>query len=105
MDFNKLKQRVEVLWQEVQRIEAEGGGGSSDAYTKAQTDILLAEKADKSTTYTKTEVDTALSGKQATLVVGTNLDNTPTDSSTNPITSGGVYIVVGNINSVLEEVL
>lgn len=30
-------------------------------------------KADKSTTYTKTEVDTALSGKQATLVSGTNI--------------------------------
>lgn len=30
-------------------------------------DAALAAKADKSTTYTKTEVDTALSGKQATL--------------------------------------
>lgn len=43
--------------------------------------------------------------KQDALVVGTNLDNTPVENSTNPITSGGVYAVVGNINTVLEEVL
>lgn len=50
-------------------------------------------------------VTNAINGKQATLVVGTNLDDTPTQGSTNPITSGGVYTVVGNINTVLEEVL
>lgn len=33
----------------------------------------ISGKADKATTYTKTEVDTALSGKQATLVSGTNI--------------------------------
>ena len=44
-------------------------------------------------------------GKQDALVVGTNLDNTPVENSTNPVTSGGVYAVVGDINSVLEEVL
>lgn len=44
-------------------------------------------------------------GKQDALVIGTNLDNTPVENSTNPITSGGVYAVVGNINTVLEEVL
>lgn len=44
-------------------------------------------------------------GKQDALVVGTNLDNTPVENSTNPVTSGGVYAVVGNINAVLEEVL
>ena len=47
----------------------------------------------------------AVNGKQDALVVGTNLDNTPVENSTNPITSGGVYAVVGDINSVLEEVL
>ena len=55
--------------------------------------------------YTKAETDTLLGAKQATLVVGTNLDDTPIQGSTNPITSGGVYSVVGNINSVLEGVL
>ena len=51
------------------------------------------------------KINSELSGKQATLVVGTNLDNTPTQNSTNPITSGAVYSALGDINSVLEEVL
>lgn len=50
-------------------------------------------------------ITAAVNGKQDALVVGTNLDNTPVENSTNPITSGGVYAVVGNINAVLEEVL
>ena len=61
--------------------------------------------APQSTTYTKTETNNLLNGKQAALVVGTNLDNTPVENSTNPITSGGVYSVIGDINAVLEEVL
>ena len=48
---------------------------------------------------------TTWNGKQDALVVGTNLDNTPTQGSTNPITSGGVYSVIGDINSVIEGVL
>lgn len=43
--------------------------------------------------------------KQDTLVVGTNLDNTPTENSTNPITSGGVYSTVGNIDSALSGLI
>ena len=50
-------------------------------------------------------ITAAVNAKQDALVVGTNLDNTPVENSTNPITSGGVYAVVGNINTVLEEVL
>lgn len=42
--------------------------------------------ASAANTYTKTEVDTALGGKQGTLT----FDSTPTASSTNPVTSGGV---------------
>lgn len=61
--------------------------------------------APQSTTYTKTETDTLLGAKQASLVVGTNLDSTPIENSINPITSGGVYAAIGNINTVLEEVL
>lgn len=34
-----------------------GGGGSGDGYTKAETDALLEDKADKILTYTKQEVD------------------------------------------------
>lgn len=40
-------------------------------------------------------------GKQDALT----FDTTPTENSTNPVTSGGIYNVIGNINSVLEEVL
>lgn len=32
-------------------------------------------------------------------------DTTPTENSTNPVTSGGIYNVIGDINTVLEEVL
>lgn len=75
---------------------------SSDVYTKNQADAMfitahqdISGKADKSTTlagygitnaYTKDEVDTSLQGKQSTLT----FDITPTTSSTNPVTSGGV---------------
>ena len=62
------------------------GGGSGDSYTKQ-------------------EINALLEGKQNVLAVGTNLDATPIENSTNPITSGGVYAVIGNINSILEEVL
>lgn len=64
------------------------------SYTGSQIDEAVAkanEAAPQSTTYTKTEVDSALSGKQASLVVGTNLDSAPTENSTNPVTSDGVY--------------
>lgn len=42
--------------------------------------------ADKSDTYTKTETNTLLAGKQNNLT----FDSTPTANSTNPVTSGGV---------------
>lgn len=38
-----------------------------DAYTRQETDDLLALKADKADTYTKQQVDTALAGKQDTI--------------------------------------
>ena len=54
-------------------------GDLSNYYTKSETSgatqisTALNAKADTATTYTKTEVDTALGGKQATLVSGTNI--------------------------------
>lgn len=39
------------------RIEAAIESGGGDSYTKAETDALLDFKADKSNTYTKTEID------------------------------------------------
>lgn len=89
----------------------------------------LGNKADKSDTYTKTEVDTALSnvqgqltfdnvptansdnpvkssgiktaldGKQDTLT----FDSTPTANSNNPVTSGGVYTALQNVNIDIDD--
>lgn len=49
---------------------------------------------------TETEKQT-WNGKQDALT----FDTAPTENSTNPVTSGGIYNVIGDINSVLEEVL
>lgn len=68
-----LKQRVEILAQEVKELqESGGGGGSVDAYTKAESDEKFLSKADAVSTYA---------------------------------TKDYVNSIVGNINSVLEEVL
>lgn len=81
------------------------------AYFKSKLGAAAVKNVDSTPTASSTNlvesggVATALAGKQATLVVGTNLDNVPTSGSTNPITSGAVYTVVGDINTVLEEVL
>ena len=89
----------------------------------------LGNKADKSNTYTKTEVDTALSNVQSTLtfdnVPTANSDNpvkssgiktaldgkqdtltfdsTPTANSTNPVTSGGIYTALQNVNIDIDD--
>ena len=70
----------------LEKVIAEHSGGSGDSYTKAETDALL-------------------NNKQNALVVGTNLDDVPTEDSTNPITSGGVYNTVGNLDSALDSLI
>ena len=45
--------------------------------------------------YTKTEVDGLLEGYQETLT----FDSAPTENSTNPVTSGGVYTAINNLDS------
>lgn len=116
------------------------------AYTGAQIDAGIAAAnaaAPQETTYTKTEVDTALSGKAnsadlaavatsgsyndlsnkptipaaqvnsdwnassgvAQILNKPGITSTATQGSTDLITSGGVYTIVGDINAVLEEVL
>lgn len=119
MELAKIKQRLEILWNEVEKLEAAGGGGSpTDAYTKAQTDALLNTKADKSTTYTKTEVDYEIDSEVGTAIAALDVnstaatghvirsiaqedgkiaavaelvDTTPTTGSTKLCTSGGIY--------------
>jgi len=60
----------------------------------ATVNTQLAAKADASAVYTKSETDTALAAKQNTLT----FDSTPTANSTNPVTSGGVYTALSNID-------
>lgn len=46
--IGQIRQRLEILYQMFEQLEQGGGGGSpTDAYTKAQTNALLAEKVDK----------------------------------------------------------
>ena len=52
--------------------------------------------------YTKSEVDTALNGKQDTLT----FDDTPTQSSNNPVKSGGIYTALsGKVNNTGNETI
>lgn len=68
-----------------------GGIPSTDMASAVQTSLGKADSAVQPSSlndyYTKTQVDTALAGKQATLT----LDNSPTNGSNNPVKSGGVY--------------
>ena len=59
-----------------------GGGGGGDTYTKAQIDAMMAQKQNVLT-----------------------FDTTPTQNSTNPVTSGGLYNVLGDISSALTAIL
>jgi hypothetical protein len=111
-----------------------GGNIMPEIYTSKHTGAEIDEGIDKaysaapqSTTYSKTETDQLLAGKansSSLAAVATSgnyndlsnkptlgaaasrgVDTTATSGSTNLITSGGVYTIVGDINTVLESVL
>ena len=78
-------------------------GGTFDPslyYDKTATDNLLANKADKSTTYTKTEVDNAItaatSTKQDTLVSGTNIKTVGAQSV---LGSGNIALMTAHVGT------
>ena len=78
-------------------------GGQFDPalyYDKTATDALLANKADTATTYTKTEVDNAItaatSTKQDTLVSGTNIKTVGTQSV---LGSGNIALMTAHIGT------
>ena len=96
-NLSMIKQRLEILYQLVEQMEQGGGGqGGTDDYTeltnkpqingftltgnKTGSDLGLAsaaaleDKADKATTYTKTEVDTALAAKANTATTYTKTE-------------------------------
>jgi len=60
--------------------EVTGGGTPTDVYTKEQTDDLLDEKADKDTTYTKTEVDGSQDAQDNAIANNTIAIQTNTDA-------------------------
>lgn len=73
----------------------------------------LNSKADASTTYTKTEVDTALSGKQATLTAGSNIQiasnvisaDFPTFVSYDGTTETISFASAANVSNSLNEII
>lgn len=71
-------------------------GDLTNYYTKSETNTLLGDKADTATTYTKTEVDNAITAatatKQDTLVSGTNIK---TINNTSILGSGNIDIQGG----------
>ena len=80
---------------------AEGGTfDPAQYYDKTATDNLLANKADKSTTYTKTEVDNAItaatSTKQDKLVSGTNIR---TVGGHSVVGSGNILLMKAHVGS------
>ena len=80
---------------------AESGTFDPDLYyNKTATDALLANKADTATTYTKTEVDNAItaatSTKQDTLVSGTNIKTVGTQSV---LGSGNIKLMTASVGT------
>lgn len=80
---------------------AEGGTfDPTQYYDKTATDALLANKADTATTYTKTEVDNAItaatSTKQDTLVSGTNIKNVGAQSV---LGSGNIALMTAHVGT------
>ena len=54
-----------------------------------------------SDTYTKSEIDTKLEGKENTLT----FDSQPTENSTNPVTSTGIYTYINNVIDIIDAAL
>lgn len=84
MELSKIKQRLELLYQEVKELEASGGGGEPvDAYTKTESDNLFETKSHASDTY---QTKSAMSAYATTEWVGeqgflTDADEVPAVTS------------------------
>ena len=83
-----------------QKISDSGTFDPTQYYNKTATDTLLAAKADTATTYTKTEVDNAITAatatKQDTLVSGTNIKTVGTQSV---LGSGNIALMTAHIGT------
>lgn len=82
------------------KISESGTFDPTQYYNKTATDALLANKADTATTYTKTEVDNAItaatSTKQDTLVSGTNIKTVGTQSV---LGSGNIALMSASVGT------
>lgn len=87
-------------------IELKSGNATLSAvyvpYADAQADGLMSasDYAKLDALPTNADLTTALNGKQATLT----WDTVPTQGSNNPVTSGGLYVVLGDIESILDNI-
>lgn len=89
MDLEKNKQRIEIIATELEELKRNGGGGGTvDAYTKAEADNKFAEKA---TTYTKTEVNEAIASAAGGDVIVSG-DNVKTKNAW----ASAIGILIGN---------
>ena len=79
----------------------EGNRVVSTALNRLNNDIIELQSDLDANYYTESEVDTALAAKQYTLT----FDSAPTQNSTNPVTSGGLYIVLGDIDTALATII
>ena len=77
---------VNTLSQTVEGLKTSKADATAVNTLSQDVEGLKTSKADASTVYTKTETDDLLDAKQDTLT----FDTTPTEGSTNPVTSGGV---------------
>ena len=72
--IGQIRQRLEILYQMFEQLE-QGGGSSGEGYSKAETNALLAKKANKSdvytknNTYNKVEINSQIGGAIADLDV------------------------------------
>lgn len=79
----------------------EGNRVVSTALNRLNSDVDDLQSDLDSNYYTETEVDDLLDGKQDTLT----FDTAPTQNSTNPVTSGGLYNVLGDIETALTTII
>lgn len=96
-------------------ISVTGGGTNVVTLTQAQYDALTTKDPGTiyvisdapSAYYTKTEVDTALGSKanSSDVYAKTDVDNVPTSGSTNLLTSGTLYDVLGDIDTALTNII
>lgn len=96
-------------------ISVTGGGTNVVTLTQAQYDALTTKDPGTiyvisdahSAYYTKTEVDTALGSKadSSDVYAKTDVDNAPTAGSTNLLTSGTLYDVLGDIDTALTNII